>query len=129
MAEATVLLVTLFDDERAIYSHYLRAEGFDVLLADGPEDAVQLAAHADVVVTRILQPGRSINGIELLRRVKRDPTSSHVPVIVITSLMQAEFRAEAVAAGCDSYLLLPVVPDVLVAEIRRVLSAATRTVA
>jgi two-component system, cell cycle response regulator DivK len=129
MAEATVLLVTLFDDERTIYSNCFRAEGFDVVLADGPEHALQLAAHADVVVTRILQPGRSINGIELLRRVKGDPTSSHIPVIVITSLMQAEFRAEAVAAGCDAYLLLPVVPDVLLAEVRRVLSTATRTVA
>jgi CheY-like chemotaxis protein len=129
MAEATVLLVTGFDDERTIYSRCFRAEGIDVVLADGPEDALRLAANADVVVTRNPQPGQPMNGIELLRRLKRDPTSSHVPVIVITSLMQPEFRAEAIAAGCDGYLLLPVVPDVLLAEIRRVLSAATRTVA
>ena len=129
MPEATVLLVTLFEDERAIYSNCLRAEGFDVVLADGPEHALRLAANAHVIVTRILQPGQPMNGIELLRRLKRDPTSSHVPVIVITSLMQPEFRVAAMAAGCDGYLLLPVVPDVLLAEIRRVLSAAARTVA
>jgi CheY-like chemotaxis protein len=125
MGEATILLVTYSDDERAIYSTCFRAEGFDVVLAEGPEHALQLAATADVVVTRILQPGSSMNGIELLRRVKRDPLSGHVPVIVITSLMQGEFRAEAIAAGCDGYLLLPVVPDVLLAEVRRVLSTAT----
>jgi CheY-like chemotaxis protein len=129
MAEATILLVTHFDDERAFYSHCFRAEGFAVVLADGPDHALQLAVSADVVVTRIPQPAGAISGIELLRRMKRDPTSGHVPVIVITSLMQAEFRAEAVVAGCDGYLLLPVVPDVLLAEVRRVLSAATRTVA
>jgi CheY-like chemotaxis protein len=129
MAEATVLLVTLFDDERAIYSTYLRAAGYEVTIADGPEDALRLAATAHVIVTRILQPGQSMDGLELLRRVKRDPTSSHVPVIVITSLMQPEFRAQAIADGCDGYLLLPVIPDVLLAEIRRVLSLATRTVA
>jgi CheY-like chemotaxis protein len=129
MAPTTVLLVTLFDDERAIYSHCLRAEGYDVVLADGPEHARELAHTADVVVTRILQPGQSMNGIELLRRVKQDPTSNRIPVIVITSLMQPEIRAEAIAAGCDGYLLLPVVPDVLLAEIRRVLCAVARTVA
>ena len=70
-----------------------------------------------------------MNGIELLRHVKHDPALSHVPVIVITSLMQTEFRTEATAAGCDGYLLLPVVPDVLLAEIRRVFSTAAPTVA
>lgn len=129
MAAPTVLLVTLFDDERAIYSAAFRAAGYDVVLADGPVHALQLAPAADVVVTRILQPGQTMNGLELLRRLKHDPTFSHVPVIVITSLMQVEFRTEAMAAGCDSYLLLPVMPDVLVEEIRRVLSTAARTVA
>jgi CheY-like chemotaxis protein len=129
MAAARVLLVTLFEDERAIYSHCLRADGYDVILANGSEHALELAPTANVVVTRILQPGQSINGIELLRRLKQDPTSNHVPVIVITSLMQAEYRAEAMAAGCDGYLLLPVIPDVLLSEIRRVLSLPERTVA
>jgi two-component system cell cycle response regulator len=129
MAVARVLLVTLFDDERAIYSNCLGAGGYDVVLADGPEHALELASTANIVVTRIIQPGQSMNGIEFLRRLKRDPTSSHVPVIVITSLMQPEFRAKATAAGCDGYLLLPVIPDVLLSEIRRVLCAAARTVA
>jgi two-component system, cell cycle response regulator len=129
MAEATVLLVTPFEDERAIYGRCFRAEGFDVLIADGPTHALELASQSNIVVTRILQPKHSMNGIELLRRLKRDPISSHLPVIVITSLMQPEYRAESIAAGCDGYLLLPVVPDVLLAEIRRVLSMASRTVA
>ena len=126
-----VLLVTLFDDERAIYSNCLRSQGYGVLIADGPQHALRLAANAlpDVVVTRILQPGQSMNGLELLRHLKRDPLTGQVPVIVITSLMQPRFRAEAMAAGCDGYLLLPVLPDSLVEEIRRVLAATDRTVA
>jgi two-component system, cell cycle response regulator DivK len=131
MAEATVLLVTLFEDERAFYSTCLRAQGFDVVLADGPEHALSLAMETDpdVIVTRILQPGQSMNGLELLRRLKQRSSSAHVPVIIITSLMQAEFRSEAEEAGCDAYLLLPTLPDVLIAEIRRVVLAATRSIA
>ncbi len=131
MGEATVLLVTLFEDERAFYSTCLGAEGFEVVLADGPEHALTLAIEAapHVVVTRILQPGRTMNGLDLLRRLKQSPASAHLPVIIITSLMQPEFRVEAEAAGCDGYLLLPTVPDTLIAEIRRVLSPATRSIA
>jgi two-component system cell cycle response regulator DivK len=131
MADANVLLVTPFDDERAIYGHCFRSEGYRVLIADGPEHALRLATEASpaVVVTRILQPGHSMNGIEMLRRLKRDPRTAHLPVIIITSLVQPELRVEAEAAGCDGYLLLPVVPDTLIGEVRRVLSSATRTVA
>lgn len=130
MVEATVLLVTAVEDERAFYSTCLRAQGFEVLLADGPEHALRLAVDAapHVVVTRI-QPGQPMNGLDLLRRLKQDPVSAHLPVIIITSLMQPEFRVEAEAAGCDGYLLLPTVPDTLIAEIRRVLSPATRSIA
>jgi CheY-like chemotaxis protein len=130
MNEATVLLVTLFEDERAFYGTCLAAEGFDVLIPDGPEHALALAADAapHVVVTRILQPGQPMDGLELLRRLKQDPRCGHVPVVIITSLMQPELRAEAAAAGCDGYLLLPTAPDALAAEIRRVLPA-TRSLA
>jgi hypothetical protein len=37
------MLVTLFDDERAIYGHCLSADGYDVVLADGPAHALRLA--------------------------------------------------------------------------------------
>ena len=131
MGEPTVLLVTPFDDERAIYADSLRAEGFDVLLADGPDHALVLAATAapHVVVTRIFQTGQSTHGLHLVRQLKTGSASGHMPVVVVTSLMQPELRADAEAAGCDAYLLLPIFPDALIAEIRRVLTGATRSVA
>jgi two-component system, cell cycle response regulator len=106
-----------------MYSEGLRAEGFDVRIADGPHHAHASAIQKppDVVVTRILQPGRTIDGIDLLRRLKQHEATAHVPVLIITSLSQPQARAEAMAAGCDGYLLLPVVPETLAAEIRRVL--------
>lgn len=130
MAEGRILLVTLFDDERAIYGKCLLSQGYEVLIADGPEHGLRLTAEAlpDVIVTRILQPGQAIDGIEMLRRLKQDPASSRIPVIVITSMMQPEFRGDAMAAGCDGYLLLPVLPNRLIVEIRRVLSTS-RTMA
>ena len=123
----TVVLVTHVDDERTIYGDSLRAHGFDVLIAEGPDHAFDLTIHhhPDVLVTRILQPGYARSGLDLLTRVKELPGVCPVPVLVITSLMQSEVRAEAVERGCDGYLLLPTLPDVLIAEVERLVEIRT----
>ena len=124
MGKTTVLLVTDVADERAIYIESLRAEGFSAEAADGPNEAFVLATHhpPDIAVLRIPPRGRSLGGLALLHCLKQHETTSHIPVVVLTTFMQADVRAEALAAGCDGYLLLPVVPDRLVEEVRRLLS-------
>lgn len=123
MAERTLLLVTQFPDERAIYGEVLRANGFAVRIAEGPDDAFRSAMREppDVVVTRVPQPSQAPEGLDLLRRLKRDNATKSVPVVILTSLMQPEFRTQAVDAGCDGYLLIPALPDTLVDEVRRIL--------
>jgi two-component system, cell cycle response regulator DivK len=119
-----LLLVTQYHDERAIYGEALRAEGFDVRIATGPDDGFVSALREtpDVVVTRVPQAGRLGPGSELLRRLKEEDQTRSVPVVILTSLMQPEDRDEAVGAGCDGYLLIPALPDTLVKEVRRILT-------
>ena len=121
---ATVLLVTHFADERTIYAESLAGYGFHIRVADGADDAVAIAIaqHPDVIVMR-MQPGSTIDDGELLRRLKQADATACVPVIVITSLCESNVHTAALEAGCDAYLLLPVLPDVLAAQIRRVLPA------
>jgi CheY-like chemotaxis protein len=123
MEKTTVLVVTDVADERAIYTESLRAEGFSAQAADGPSEAFALATQQppDIAVLRIPQRGRSLGGLALLHCLKQHEPTSHIPVVVITSFMQTDIRAEAFAAGCDGYLLLPVVPDRLIEEVRRLL--------
>jgi two-component system, cell cycle response regulator DivK len=122
-----LLLVTHYQDERAIYGEALRAEGFDVRIATGPEDAFAsaLQERPDVVVTRVPQAGKLGPGSELLRRLREDDQTRSVPVVILTSLMQPEHRDQAVDAGCDGYLLIPALPDTLVREVRRILTGNT----
>ena len=89
--EATVLLVTDVADERAIYTESLRAEGFSAQAADGPNEAFALATRQppDIAVVRIPHPGRSLGGLALLHCLKQHETTSHIPVVVITSLHAA----------------------------------------
>ena len=119
-----LLLVTQYQDERAIYGEALRAEGYDVRIATGPEDAFASALQEkpDLVVTRVPQAGNTGSTSELLRRLKEEAQTRSVPVVILTSLMQPEHREEAVDAGCDGYLLIPALPDTLVREVRRILT-------
>jgi two-component system, cell cycle response regulator DivK len=123
MTQGRLLLVTQYPDERAIYGDALRANGFDVQIADRPEDAYMQVRQQrpDVVVTRVPQAGGAGPENDLLRRLKEDDVTRSVPVVIITSFMQPERRAEAVTAGCDGYLLIPALPDTLVSEVRRIL--------
>ena len=107
-------------DEQQLYGGALEDAGFGVVRLRDPSEALRMAsAQPAAVVTRILQPGHAINGIELTRAIKSDPATAMIPVIIITSLSQLEYREAAVAAGCDEYLLLPVLPTEVVAAVIR----------
>ena len=120
--QQTVLLVTYNDDERQLYGDALEHAGFSVSRLSDPHEALRLATSQPpaAIVTRILQPSYSMDGIELTRAIKGHASTASVPVIIITSLLQPEHRVAAIAAGCDDYLLLPVLPDELVAAVKRV---------
>lgn len=114
----SLLLVTQFPDEAAIYGEALFVEGFDVRMAADSDEAFRMAIAEppDIVVTRVPQRGR----VSLLGRLKHDPTTCAVPVVILTTFMQPQDREEAVLGGCDGYLLLPTLPETLITEIGRV---------
>ena len=119
-----VLVVTYNDDEQQLYGDALEHAGFTAIRLSDPHEALRLATVQPpaAVITRILQPGYSMDGIELTHAIKSNPPTASVPVIIITSLLQPEHRVAALAAGCDEYLLLPVLPNDLVAVVKRVLA-------
>jgi DNA-binding response OmpR family regulator len=116
----TLLLVTQFADERDIYGDALRAQGFNVRVADNADDgfASSMREPPDVIVTRVPQTGTE----DLLRRLKETDATKSIPVVILTSLMQPEFREKAADGGCAGYLLIPALPDTLIDEVRRVMS-------
>jgi CheY-like chemotaxis protein len=121
-----VLLVDPFQDEREMYADYMRTCGYTVEICREAGRAVELAEHlaASAIVTRIRQPGRP-DGIELTRSVRANRATSHLPVVIITTHIDPRVRADAVEAGCNSFLMLPCLPEELVEELRRLLPAGT----
>jgi CheY-like chemotaxis protein len=83
----------------------LKRQGFTVLLAEDGEAALQQARTAapDVVLLDLIMP--KVQGFEVLRRLKLDPKTASVPVIVLSSLGQEADVQRALAAGAAGYLV------------------------
>ena len=121
-----VLVVDDSEVTRAILSRTLRGAGFEVIEArDGVEGAVlALRERPAVVVTDLEMP--TLDGFPLLRLLKTEPASAHVPVLILTSHGEAASRFWSERTGADAYLTKDHQPQELVATVERLAAAAAR---
>jgi CheY-like chemotaxis protein len=82
------------------------------------EDALEVmdVALPALVLTETVLPG--VNGLELLKRIKRNPRTTGVPVIVYSQAVNQSLKDACMREGCAAYLQKPIVPDVLYAIIQ-----------
>ncbi|MEA2559429.1 MAG: hypothetical protein QOH06_933 [Acidobacteriota bacterium] len=125
--EAKVNRILVVDDSeitRAILARTLRGAGYEVLEArDGAEGAVKaLRERPSVVVTDLEMP--TMDGFPLLRLLKADPLSSHIPVLILTSHGEAASRFWSLRTGADAYLTKDYRPQQLVATVARLVAAS-----
>lgn len=118
---ALILVVDDFEDNREMYTQYLRFNGYRVAEAVDGLDALTKAAalRPDLIVMDLSLP--RLDGWEATRRLKKDPATSHIPVVALTGHALAGHEEGAREAGCDSFVTKPCIPADLEAEIRRVL--------
>ena len=113
--------VLLIDDEDAVRGFFVRAlsrAGFDVVEAcDGPDGLARIAERLpSVVVLDNRMPGMS--GLDVLTKLRGDPQTRTLPVILVTAEGDVEERVEGLGAGADDYVTKPVHPDELVARVQ-----------
>ena len=116
-----ILVVDDFDDNREMYAEFLQYSGYAVAeAADGLEALEQaFALSPDLILMDLSLPG--IDGWEATRRLKQDERTQHIPVVALTGHALAGHSKGAREAGCDAFITKPCLPDVLVAEIRKML--------
>ncbi len=95
--------------------------GYDVVAATTGEDGVRLAHECapDLVLMDLQLPG--IDGVEALRRLRRDPVVADVPVVAVTAFAMKEDQEQAYADGFDGYLAKPISVRALPAQVARFL--------
>jgi two-component system cell cycle response regulator len=115
---ARVLVVDDLPANVKLLEARLSAEYFDVLTAVNGHDALAICerAECDVVLLDVMMPG--MDGFEVCRKLKSNPSTHHIPVVMVTALDQASDRVRGLDAGADDFLTKPVSDVALVARVR-----------
>jgi two-component system cell cycle response regulator len=96
----------------------LSAEYFDVTTAHSGAEALTICERAgcDIVLLDAMMP--DMDGFEVCRRLKNNPVTHHIPVVMVTALDQSSDRVAGLDAGADDFLTKPVSDVALIARVR-----------
>jgi two-component system phosphate regulon response regulator PhoB len=115
--------VLAVEDDRDILeliTYNLEREGYEVTGVTSGEDGVDAARSEkpDLVLLDLMLPG--IDGLEVCRKLKADPDTSHLPVIMVTAKGEEADIVTGLELGADDYVTKPFSPKVLIARMRAV---------
>jgi DNA-binding response OmpR family regulator len=121
--------VLLADDEkplRILVHTTLESSEFRILEAADGVEALELARREkpDLLVLDWMMP--SLTGIEVARRLREDPATASIPIIMLTAKGQEADREVAAKAGITTYLVKPFSPLELLDKVHAALAAGTR---
>ena len=126
MPRHTILVV---DDETSIREMLvisLESAGYNVLQAENAKTAHSLVLdkHPDLILLDWMMP--VTNGLELLRRLKRDEMTDHIPVIMLTAKAEESSKISGLDSGADDYIAKPFSPRELLSRVKAILRRVSR---
>ena len=117
------LLVVEDDEETREYLRKLLRGKYNVTVCGNGKEAWPIVTTTlpDAVVTDLVMP--EMNGRELCGKIRQNPSTNHVPVIILTGQNSEKEQEEASASGADKFLSKPVSVPLLLSSIAQVISA------
>jgi two-component system, cell cycle response regulator len=105
----------------------LQAEYFQVVTALNGPDALAICAEGgvDLILLDIMMPG--MDGFEVCTRLKADPSTAHIPVVIVTALDQPADRIRGLEAGADDFLTKPANDLQLMSRVKSLVRLKTLT--
>lgn len=118
---ARILVVDDIPANLRLLEAKLLAEYYEVALASSGPEALAMAARwsPDVILLDVMMPG--MDGYEVCRRLKAQDCTAHVPVVMVTALIDQAERVRGLEAGADDFLSKPVDDATLFARLRALL--------
>jgi putative two-component system response regulator len=116
-----VLVIDDIPANMGLLERLLEPEGYLVMKASDGEHALTLMSHMhpDVILADVRMP--KVDGFELCRRLKADPVTRLIPIVLMTAGTAVDDRMQAIEAGADDFLVKPIDPTELRARIRSLL--------
>ena len=114
VARVSVLVVDDSFDTREMLAYWLTQLGYVVTTADGADSALQAIAERppDMILMDVVMP--YVDGFELCRRLKRDRSTRHIPVVLMSGLQHPENMRYGHEIGAAAFLVKPFDEDSLV---------------
>ncbi|NWG34079.1 MAG: response regulator transcription factor [Chloroflexi bacterium] len=108
-----IMVVDDDEDFTNLYKAALRAVGFDATAVNQSTTAIEMAylIRPDIFLIDLMMP--EIDGFQLCRMIRADPTLKHTPIIIVTALTDIDSKLVAMGAGANDYLTKPFQIDVL----------------
>ncbi len=121
MSKARILVIEDEEDILALIQYNLIKAGYRVECVTSGEEGVAKATalHPDLVILDLMLPG--INGFEVCRRLRAEPGTAELPIIMLTAKGEDADIVSGLEIGADDYLTKPFSPQVLKARIQAVL--------
>jgi two-component system alkaline phosphatase synthesis response regulator PhoP len=121
MAHESILAVEDDEDILELLKYNLAKEGYRVNTVTSGEDGLQLARSTtpDLILLDLMLPG--VDGLEVCRRLKMDPKTRQVPIIMLTAKGEETDIVTGLELGAEDYITKPFSPRVFLARIRTAL--------
>lgn len=119
-----IILVEDDPTDMKLFSAVLTTNGHKVI---GKVSAMELADAIEVEMPDIILLDLNlpvVNGLELATVIKSNPLTAHVPIVAVTAAREQFPREDAIAAGCDAYIVKPINTR----ELNRIMSEVAATV-
>lgn len=123
----TILVADDQASNRELLEELLTIQGFTVIAVPDGAAALEELGHvaADLVLLDVMMP--RLNGFEVCERIKANPETYLIPVVLVTALSDRQDRIEGIRAGADDFLSRPVDRTELLARVRSLLKLKQRT--
>ena len=121
MSKRKILIV---DDEAALVEllkDHFEFVGFEVLKAfDGGQAFERALAHKpEIILLDVIMP--KVDGLEACRRLKENPETKAIPILMLTADAQQKRIAQVIAAGATAYMMKPFTIDAITSKVREML--------
>lgn len=117
MAIKKVMVVDDSSTERFVLGDILTKQGFEVVYAEGGEEAVanSKTAMPDLILMDVVMPG--LNGFQATKAITQDPATQHIPVIICTTKGQETDKVWGMRQGAKDYITKPIAAEELLGKI------------
>jgi len=116
-----ILVIEDYHETAQLIENIFKMKGFEVVLAyDGASGLEKAAAEKpDLILLDVMMPGMS--GVEVCKKLKSDPATSKIPVVMVSVKTASEDIGEGKEAGADDYVVKPFDPADLVKIVEKYL--------